>query len=89
MKDKLYNMSFAKVYPLYVAKALKKQRILEEVNTIISWLTGYQIQQIEHHANSYITLNEFFTIAPHMNPKRHEIKGTICGVRVEAIDVPL
>jgi len=89
MAHRIYTMSFASVYPHYVAKAEKKGRTKAEVDEIISWLTGYSphglAAQIEQRAN----LEAFIAEAPRMNPARSLIKGVVCGVRVEQVEEPL
>lgn len=87
--EKVYAMSFAKIYPLLAAKAEKKGRTLEEVNEIICWLTGYGTEDIENALNNSVTYGDFFQDAPFPNPDRKAIKGVVCGVRVETIDEPL
>lgn len=86
--EKVYAMSFAKIYPLLVAKAEKKGRTQEEVNTIIHWLTGYSITEIEQAISESITYGDFFQNAPQLNSNRKQIKGVVCGVRVETIEEP-
>lgn len=78
-------MSFASVYPLYVAKAEKKRRTKAEVDEIICWLTGYSQQELEEHLERQTDFETFLSKAPQMNPARVLIKGVICGVRVEDI----
>jgi hypothetical protein len=87
--DKIYKMSFAKVYPMYIAKAEKKGRTKEEVDLIILWLTGYSKEELERQLERQSDFETFFREAPAMNPLRSQIKGVICGVRVEEIDEPL
>ncbi|HCO18996.1 DUF2200 domain-containing protein [Gudongella oleilytica] len=87
--DKIYKMSFAKVYPMYIAKAEKKGRTKEEVDLIILWLTGYSKEEFERQLERQSDFETFFREAPAMNPLRSQIKGVICGVRVEEIDEPL
>lgn len=82
-------MSFASVYPLYIAKAEKKGRTQSEVDEIICWLTGYSTIQLEYQINSQTDFETFFTEAPQKNPQRSLITGLICGVRVENIEEPL
>ena len=90
MKDeKVFQMSFAKVYPLLENKALKKGRTSEEVLAVIQWLTGYGADDIEKILSETVSYGEFFEKAPRMNPNRSLIKGAVCGVRVEDIDDPL
>ena len=87
--EKVYNMSFGKTYPLLVNKAEKKGRTADEVNEVITWLTGYPAEEIEKAAVSDISYGDFFRQAPEMNPDRKRIKGVVCGVRVEDIEEPL
>lgn len=87
--EKVYNMSFGKIYPLLVNKAVKKGRAADEVNEVITWLTGYPAEEIEKAAVSDISYGDFFRQAPEMNPDRKQIKGVVCGVRVEDIEEPL
>lgn len=88
-EHRVYSMSFASVYPLYVAKAEKKQRTKSEVDTIIRWLTGYTQKQLEGVIKKKATFRDFFDAAPKLNPARRSITGVVCGVRVEEIDDPL
>ena len=87
--EKVYAMSFAKIYPLLVAKAEKKGRSAAEVNEVICWLTGYSKEALHGMAEKPATYGEFFRNAPKMNEKRSLIKGVVCGVRVEDIEDPL
>ncbi len=82
-------MSFASVYPLYVAKAEKKGRTKSEVDEIIRWLTGYSQGEFEGQLKKQTDLETFFTDAPQLNPSRALIKGVVCGVRVEEVEEPL
>ena len=88
-KQQIYTMSFAKVYPLYVAKAEKKGRTKAEVDEIIRWLTGYSQEELEAHLEKQTDFETFFAGAPQLNPARALIKGVVCGVRVEEIEEPL
>lgn len=88
-EEKVYAMRFAQVYPLLVAKAVRKGRTAAEVNEAICWLTGYTDEALAKTAESDVSLGDFFRGAPAMNPARMQIKGTICGVRVESIEDPL
>ena len=87
--EKVFQMPFSNVYPLLVNKAVRKGRSQAEVDAVIVWLTGYDQATIHQLADSPIAYGAFFTQAPAMNPARKEIKGTICGLRVEAIQDPL
>ena len=86
---RVYEMSFGLVYPLYVAKAEKKDRTKREVDKIIRWLTGYTQRQLMAHVGKETTLQAFFTGAPTMNPDRALITGVVCGVRVENVEDPV
>lgn len=77
------TMSFARVYPLYVAKAERKGRSQHEVDTVIRWLTGYSQSEVEALMKEGWDFETFFRGAPCMNPVRSFIRGVICGVRVE------
>ncbi len=87
--EKIYSMSFAKIYPMLVAKAEKKGRTKDEVDEIICWLTGYRVEQLNDFLESDIGYGDFFSQAPELNSNRRQIKGTICGVRIENIEEPL
>jgi len=87
-KHPIYAMSFARVYPLYVAKAEKKGRTKTEVDEIIRWLTGYDQGELEAQLEKQADLQTFFAEAPRLNPLWTSIKGVICGLRVEDIEEP-
>lgn len=89
IKHRIYTMSLASVYPLYVAKAKKKGHTKEEVDTIICWLTGYSQEELEAQLQKQTDFETFFEKAPQMNPARTLINGIVCGVRVEDIKDPL
>jgi hypothetical protein len=82
-------MPFAKVYPLYVQKAERKDRTKNEVDQIIRWLTGYTQAGLQKQIKSGKDFETFFAEAPAMNPKSALIKGVVCGVRVEEVEDPL
>lgn len=86
---RIYTMTFASVYPLYVVKAEKKGRTKMEVDTVIQWLTGYTEKKLEMQIKKKTSFEEFFAKAPKMNPLRANITGVICGVRIEEIKDPL
>jgi len=83
---RIYAMSFASVYPLYIAKAEKKGRTKAEVDTAIRWLTGYTQKGLDAQIAKKTTFEAFFAKAPKLNTARDQITGLICGVRVEEID---
>ncbi|EAC8433781.1 DUF2200 domain-containing protein [Listeria monocytogenes] len=85
-KPKIYTMSFASVYPLYIQKAEKKDRTKEEVDEIIFWLTGYDQASLQKAIDQEIDFETFFEQAPKMNPNASLITGVICGYRVEEIE---
>ena len=87
--EKVYAMPFAKVYPLLITKAIRKGRTQAEVNEIITWLTGYSVPQIERAVQNGVSYGDFFRNAPRPNPDRILIKGSICSVKIEAIEDPL
>ena len=87
--EKVFAMSFSKVYGLLIAKAERKGRTREEVEKVTFWLTGYTAQQIDELMDSEISYGDFFRQAPAMNPNREKITGVVCGVRVENIENPL
>lgn len=86
---RIYKMSFSKVYPLLVAKAERKGRTKAEVDQIIHWLTGYDAQALAALLDANSDFRAFFAEAPALNPARNEIKGVVCGIRVEEISEPL
>lgn len=86
---RIYTMSVARVYPLYVMKVERKGRTTEELNQIIEWLTGYDKAGLERELQNGTDFKTFFADAPNMNPNRKLITGVICGVRVEEIEHPL
>ena len=86
MKPRIYQITFASVYPLYIAKAEKKGRTKAEVDEIIRWLTGYDQEQLDALAQSDADFETLITDAPRLNPARQLITGMICGVRVEEIN---
>ena len=88
-KEKVYQMSVAKVYPLLVNKAVRKGRTKEDVDEIIRWLTGYTEEELQKQLKNEVTFQVFFEQAPKLNPNRQLITGVICGVRVETIKDPL
>jgi hypothetical protein len=83
---RVFTMQFAKVYPLYVQKAERKDRTKEEVDQIISWLTGYDPPGLQRQIERQVDFAAFFDQAPAFNPNASLIKGVVCGVRVEDID---
>lgn len=87
--ERVYKMSFAGVYPLYIAKAEKKGRSKAEVNEIIYWLTGYNENDLKQILDEKTNFEDFFSNAPQLNPNASKITGTICGHRIEDIQDPL
>lgn len=79
-------MSFARVYPEYIAKAEKKGRTKTEVDEIIRWLTGYSQEAFEAQLRKQTDIETFIAEAPQLNPARVLIKGKVCGVQVEDIE---
>lgn len=87
--DRIFNMSFASVYSLYVKKVEKKGRTKEELDQVIEWLTGYKEESLQEVIDNELTFTEFFEKAPAFNENASLIKGVICGYRVEEIEDPL
>ncbi|EAH4444181.1 DUF2200 domain-containing protein [Listeria innocua] len=85
-KPRIYTMSFASVYPLYIQKVEKKDRTKEEVDEIIFWLTSYDQASLQKAIDQEIDFETFFEQAPKMNPNASLITGVICGYRVEEIE---
>ncbi len=85
---RVFKMSFASVYPHYVAKVEKKGRTMEELHEVIEWLTGYDEKALQQVIEKKIDFEEFFAKAK-LNPNAAKITGVICGYRVEEIEDPL
>ena len=88
-KHRIFATEFAKVYPLYVQKAERKNRTKAEVDQVICWLTGYDRAGLQQQIKQKSDFETFFARAPAMHPKSSLIKGVVCGVRVEELDDPL
>lgn len=88
-RQRIYAMSFGKVYPLYVLKAEKKGRTKKEVDKVIRWLTGYTDKSLAATIKKDTNFEAFFSEAPKLNPARRLVTGVICGVRVEDIKDPV
>ena len=85
-RPKIFSMTFASVYPLYIQKAEKKNRTKQEVDEIIFWLTGYDEATLQRQIERQVSFEIFFEEAPHINENVTLIKGVICGYRVEEIE---
>ena len=88
-RTSIREMKFSKVYPMYVQKAERKGRTRDEVDQIISWLTGYSDAELQREIEGESDFETFFDQAPRIHPNSLLIKGVICGVRVEEIDDPV
>lgn len=86
---RVYAMIFAKVYPMYIAKAQRKGRTKEEVDEIIRWLTGYTQSKLNAQLDAQASIETFFKNAPKLNSSRKLITGMVCGVRVEEVEDPV
>ncbi len=86
---RIFTMAFAKVYPLYINKAERKNRTKAEVDQIICWLTGYDQAGLQKQIEQENDFDTFFAQAPAMHPNSGLIKGVVCGVRVEEVEDPL
>jgi hypothetical protein len=87
--NRVFKISFASVYPLYVQKAEKKGRTKKEVDEVICWLTGYSPKALVEQFKRKSDLETFFGEAPALNRNASKITGVICGVRIEEIENPL
>lgn len=85
----IFSMAFAKVYPMYVQKAERKDRTQAEVDEIICWLTGYDAEGLQQQIDQGNDFGAFFEQAPALHPNTKLIKGVVCGVRVEEVEHPL
>ncbi|HWM17721.1 MAG TPA: DUF2200 domain-containing protein [Microbacterium sp.] len=86
--SRIFTVTFASVYPLYVAKAERKGRTKGEVDEVIAWLTGFDESALARHLADGTTFADFFAEA-RMNPNAPLITGVVCGVRVQEIEDPL
>ena len=86
---RIFGTSFASIYPLYVAKVERKGRTRQELDQVLTWLTGYDDAGLERAVADGVDLERFFAEAPAMNPNAVLVTGVICGVRVEEIEDPL
>ena len=86
--ERIANMSFASVYPMYLAKVKKKGRTKEELHQVIEWLSGFDNKKVQNQIDKKVTFETFFQNAT-LNPNAHLITGVICGYRVEEIENPL
>lgn len=83
--ERIARMTFASIYPFYLAKVEKKGRTREELHRVISWLTGFNDQKLQEQIDSEATFESFFNDAQ-LNPNANLITGVICGYRIEDID---
>ncbi len=86
--ERIAKMTFASIYPLYVAKVEKKGRTKKELHEVIKWLTGYDDKKLKSLIDDEVTFETFFKKCK-LNPNAHLIKGVICGYRVEELENPL
>ena len=85
-KPRIYTVSFASVYPLYIQKAERKGRTKAEVDEIIFWLTGHSAKSLQKAIEAKVDLETFFAEAPRFHSNASLIKGVVCGVRVEEVE---
>ena len=88
LNERIAKMTFASVYPMYLAKVEKKGRTKEELQQVIEWLTGFDSKKLQELIKENVTFETFFLRAS-LNPNAHLITGIICGYRVEEIEDPL
>ena len=86
---RIFGLSFASIYPLYVEKVERKGRDRADLDRVITWLTGYDEAGLQRVIADEVTLEDFFAQAPGLNPNASLITGVICGYRVEEIEDPL
>jgi len=86
--ERIAKMTFASVYPMYLAKVEKKGRTKEELHEVIAWLTGFDNQKLQELIKEKVTFETFFQHAS-LNPNAQLITGVICGYRIEEIENPL
>ena len=86
---RIFSTAFAAVYPLYINKVVRKGRSAAEVDAVICWLTGYTPAALQAQIAAGVDFEAFFAQAPALHPNRTQITGTVCGVRVEAVEDPL
>src|SRR5690606_22665853 len=88
-RHRVFAIPFAKIYPLYIQKAERKNRTRGEVDQVICWLTGYDTAGLREQIDREVDLEAFFAEAPALHPDSSLIRGVVCGVRVEEIEDPL
>jgi hypothetical protein len=86
--NRIFSVSFASIYPRYVAKVEKKGRTIGELDRVICWLTGFDESELRRHLEAGTTFEEFFAAA-RLNPNASLITGSVCGVRVQDVEDPL
>lgn len=84
--ERVFKMSFAGVYPMYIQKVEKKGRTKAELDTAIFWLTGYDAKSLQQQIDDRVNFEAFFAQAPQLNPNAVKITGMICGYRIEEIE---
>jgi hypothetical protein len=85
-KPRVYGISFASVYPLYIKKAEAKGRTKAEVDQIICWLTGHTMTSLKKALAANVDFETFYREAPRFHPKAKLISGVVCGVKVQDIE---
>ena len=83
---RVYAMTFASIYPMYIQKAERKGRTKAEVDEVIRWLTGHTAKSLQKVIDDKVDLKTFYAKTPKFNPKAKLIKGVVCGVRVEDVE---
>lgn len=86
--ERIAKMTFASVYPHYIAKVESKGRTKAELHQVIEWLTGFDLEKLNQLIEEKVTFEQFFESAK-LNPNAPLIKGLICGYRIEEIENPL
>ncbi|WP_408931912.1 DUF2200 domain-containing protein [Corynebacterium sp. YSMAA1_1_D6] len=89
MSHRIFSVPFADIYPHYVTKVERKDRTVNELHEVITWLTGYSEEELNRVREDRATLEEFFAQAPALIPSRSLITGSVCGYKVQDIENPL
>jgi hypothetical protein len=87
-EERIAKMTFASIYPLYVARVEKNGRTKKELHEVIKWLTGYDEKKLKSLIDDEVTFETFYKKCK-LNPNAHLIRGVVCGYRVEELENPL
>ena len=85
-EHRIYSIPYSDIHKLYIQKVERKGRTQEELEDVLTWLTGYSTEGLAEVVEEGVDLREFFNRAPEMNPNRDLITGSICGVKIVEIE---